>query len=478
MKRTGTSESARRSQGAKATCLRKTNVRPGNLVVKSSWPEGYKIIINAHSTVGSKCRTILTFGGSTIISNSDGWEQLLSTEYFYTLSGVYYFDGYRNVFFHDSTLVHDASDAPDWDDLITPHFYLNEVPFWFDDQGLLYQGTDGNIYRTDVWQNDLSGQSDDGLESLIAGTKALSGLSGAPEASGSIEERQSNVDVFTSDCFRASGRLYYFDSNRRLFSKAGRLVYGGSSSFMARQSILLNFQIDDVGYWFGPYRLSYPPLDQRPISKNRRAVSVLVANPASHGGLNAVPTTISDFDSSFSTTPKDNGCSRTVTADSLQQAFRGDVNITLSPSSEPNVIQHLPVNSESQDRIVQPQIIAEKASAGRKQRGEEHRRCPYCLKEHIYTHTGEKHERYPIHRHSPSLIDQYLTAHVYPFVDCNTGFATRRNMRRHFLTHQVGEIEKYTPCMTQGSVVKKQRKAEVDTLPLNPNDSFIGRIRL
>ncbi|KAH7338142.1 hypothetical protein B0J17DRAFT_412149 [Rhizoctonia solani] len=85
--------------------------------------------------------------------------------YFCALSGVYYFDNYHNVFFHDGTLVHDGSDAPDWDDLLTPHFYLDEVPFWFDNQGLLYQGTDGNIYHADVWQSeqqsDQLGQSQD-----------------------------------------------------------------------------------------------------------------------------------------------------------------------------------------------------------------------------------------------------------------------------------------------------------------------------
>ncbi|KAH7338143.1 hypothetical protein B0J17DRAFT_706561 [Rhizoctonia solani] len=77
-----------------------------------------------------------------------------SQYYFDALSGVYYFDDYRNVYFHDGTLIHDGSDAPDWDDLLTPHFYLDDIAYWFDDQGLLFQGTDGIPYRADVWQDE------------------------------------------------------------------------------------------------------------------------------------------------------------------------------------------------------------------------------------------------------------------------------------------------------------------------------------
>ncbi|KAH7338144.1 hypothetical protein B0J17DRAFT_717799 [Rhizoctonia solani] len=242
--------------------------------------------------------------------------------YFYTLSGVYYFGDYLNVFFHDSTLVHDGSDAPNWDDLLTPHFYLDDIPFWFDDQGLLYQDTD-----------------DDGLESIIAGTKALSGSSGASEASGSIEERQSDADVFRSGgtndatctrgvkskemedqslqayptsadsndnkyCFRASGRLYYCDSDRRLFSKTGRLVYNGSSSFMARQSSFPNSQIDDVGYWFGLYRLLARVADvpnpgtKAKIKESQSCVAALATNPVSYGDPDPASKSMLDFDAS------------------------------------------------------------------------------------------------------------------------------------------------------------------------------------
>ncbi|CAE6504339.1 unnamed protein product [Rhizoctonia solani] len=516
--------------------------------------------------------------------------------YFCTLTGLYYFDNYHNVFFHDGTLVHDGLDSPDWDDLLTPHFCLDGISFWFDSEGLLYRGIDGNLYRAEVWkveqqsdqpdhsqasdgsqapqddpnqtcidpkltlptmsgsvglskggqldqsqvavgsqahqsdaaifEGDLSYQSQyNSLEFVAATMLALDPSGGAPEAR-SIERREGADTVSTSGgansdegartvkrkhveneqleaypteaaainskyCFYASGRLFYFDSNRKLYSKDGKLAYDGSSSFTTNQRLLPNFHIDEVPYWFEKDKLSargadgvrypvhtwlskqesldqYLSPEQRPISKNHKVKM----------------------------TTKADTCSPKVTSNTLQLTLRGNPNIRLSPlfnsanttpntppingdhpvshgpslfrASEPGIIQRLSVDPQSEDDILLPVVTTERAQPGKKQRGDGHRTCPFCfkvmrrpcaLREHINSHIGAK-------------------PHVCPFVDCNTGFATRQNMRRHFTTHRVGEIDDYQPGMTQGSARNKRRKVAAETFPVSCNGAYFGRVRL
>ncbi|KAB5591688.1 Zinc finger protein [Ceratobasidium theobromae] len=64
-----------------------------------------------------------------------------------------------------------------------------------------------------------------------------------------------------------------------------------------------------------------------------------------------------------------------------------------------------------------------------------------CKQDHLNVHSGAK--RKPILSLTGRLLTE-LTAHMCPFKNCRTGFATKSNMKRHFLTHRVGTLEEYS----------------------------------
>ncbi|KAB5591690.1 Zinc finger protein [Ceratobasidium theobromae] len=83
------------------------------------------------------------------------------------------------------------------------------------------------------------------------------------------------------------------------------------------------------------------------------------------------------------------------------------------------------------------------------------RRCPQCnkvfrrpssLDDHLDVHSGAK--RKLILGLVTRLLTE-LTAHMCPFKNCRTGFATKSNMKRHFLTHRVGTLEEYSSGRTK-----------------------------
>ncbi|CAE6507698.1 unnamed protein product [Rhizoctonia solani] len=419
--------------------------------------------------------------------------------YFQALSGLYYFDDYRNVFYEDGALVHDGSNTPDTDDLLTPHFFLDNIPFWFVDGGLLFQGVDGGVYSVTVWKNDnqkpkRSHKEDPLVWSSTAKADTKQQATGSPSHKLEDDRLASSpaikADPVKKQCFYASGQLYYFDDRRKLYSEDGKLECDCSSSFQTGATSVPSFYIEGTPFWFasdGLYTsgdngvrclvhtwLSNPespdkclPLDQRPVSLNRKAASesTTTATPKSSTetcALNAkskpLEHALNGVDGVICSPSNDTSPGPSDTATDYQPLEE----LSLFLASEPIFIPPVPINPNWVDSISMQQKVPGKAQPGKKQRGQEHRRCPYCLKvfrrpcalvEHINTHTGAK-------------------PHACPFVDCNTGFATRQNMRRHFLTHQVGEIEKYIPGMTAGSASNKRKKAGVDTLPANFNRSL------
>jgi len=89
------------------------------------------------------------------------------------------------------------------------------------------------------------------------------------------------------------------------------------------------------------------------------------------------------------------------------------------------------------------------------------RRCPNCQKvfrrpssldDHLNVHTGNK-------------------PHVCPYERCNTGFATKSNMKRHFATHRVGALEEYSRS-------SKSMKAKSRTATYNSKAFHTQRFRL
>ncbi|CAE6408100.1 unnamed protein product [Rhizoctonia solani] len=72
---------------------------------------------------------------------------------FYAENHVYYFDDYYNVYSEDGTLISGSLNSR-LDDLLTPNFHIDGVPYWFDLDGLLYQNVDGTMNRVHVWHSD------------------------------------------------------------------------------------------------------------------------------------------------------------------------------------------------------------------------------------------------------------------------------------------------------------------------------------
>ncbi|KAG8731332.1 hypothetical protein FRC11_004481 [Ceratobasidium sp. 423] len=283
--------------------------------------------------------------------------------------------------------------------------------------------------------------------------------------------------------FHASGRRYYIDQSRKLYSEDGKLQYDGSSNFQTKATALPNFHIGEVRYWFESDGLSYQdvdgtlrrvltwpskqdsfdqhPPDQRPISQNDVAILQLSPSPGWFDDVKFAPTTMPASDGCFGTPDgKIDILSQNANPYPLQKGFQWGI-VTQSPSSaatkspsststsdphqpngpslfaatEPCVTQDSKNISPPQHATIEPQEDDEDELPAKKRRRGEPIVCPKCgkecrrpvaLREHLRTHSGKKPE-------------------VCPFDKCNRGFATKSNMRRHFLTHQIGPLESYLP---------------------------------
>ncbi|KDN43591.1 hypothetical protein RSAG8_05968, partial [Rhizoctonia solani AG-8 WAC10335] len=110
----------------------------------------------------------------------------------------------------------------------------------------------------------------------------------------------------------------------------------------------------------------------------------------------------------------------------------------LFSDSQPDLLSGVQFVGKWQQDTAQAQQDAVKARPVRKPSKDERRRCPVCskmfrrpssLEDHLNVHSGDK-------------------PHTCPFKGCNSGFATKSNMKRHFLTHRVGTLERYRPGLT------------------------------
>ncbi|KAH7338141.1 hypothetical protein B0J17DRAFT_706558 [Rhizoctonia solani] len=81
-------------------------------------------------------------------------------------------------------------------------------------------------------------------------------------------------------------------------------------------------------------------------------------------------------------------------------------------------------------------------------------------RDHLNVHSGDK-------------------PHTCPFKGCNTGFATKSNMKRHFQTHRVGQLEGYRPGQTPQVMETKPGKApRAPTATYNSKSYHNGRFRI
>ncbi|CAE6430153.1 unnamed protein product [Rhizoctonia solani] len=297
-------------------------------------------------------------------------------------------------------------------------------------------------------------------------------------------------DVGDKNFFYASGRLHYYDKDRRVYSEEGTVVYSPLFDF----ALLDTFVIEGVPYWFGLDGLLSFDTDGAPytvytwhnepgsvdlgdfLGSQTSSNDFVTSQPDLGTELYHSPSPSMGFSGSgqFYSTPmgKTEVFSPNVNPNSLQQSFQGgpkplvwspsdseqkspivssasresSMGPPLFPEPQPGFISGIPIISKWQNEMAQAQRSATTARPVRKPSKDERRRCPVCgkmfrrpssLEDHLNVHSGDK-------------------PHVCPFKGCNTGFATKSNMKRHFLTHRVGALENYgTGMIHQPDVVYK-----------------------
>ncbi|EUC60482.1 zinc finger protein [Rhizoctonia solani AG-3 Rhs1AP] len=285
---------------------------------------------------------------------------------------------------------------------------------------------------------------------------------------------------FNKYYFLASDRLYFFDDFRNLYLEDGTLVLDGSMHFRSDNIFTANFHINEVPYWFAldgqlyhgadgtvdrvHFWQSNPEtfdlsqvFDPTTLQPDLAALSPetpeLFYDPASSPAATAsndcrTPKTKNELPSSPNSKP-------------LYQTLRGSPAIaTSSPDTsslfEPQpVISSIPIIAKWKEEITQARKDAATARPVRKPGKEERRRCPICTKmfrrpssldDHLNVHSGDK-------------------PHTCPFKGCNTGFATKSNMKRHFLTHRVGQLENYRPGLSPTDTTRLNKSGKALRAP-------------
>ncbi|KDN43595.1 hypothetical protein RSAG8_05972, partial [Rhizoctonia solani AG-8 WAC10335] len=434
--------------------------------------------------------------------------------YFYTSSGLCYFDDYRCVFCEDGTLVHDGSDFES-----NTSFYVDGVLYWF----VLDVGTEQNPNQLDPSQapDGLQGPQDDTValqpsldneldydshsappttsNSLLGGD--IGGLADLFHIEGSIDLNgvinhglvRDELPLLKQDLemrhyFHTPGGVHCFDDDRKLYSADGKLVYDGSSSLQAQGPRITNFHLGGSAYWFDEeglscrdadgafsrvitWQIKCGPLDQLSTYQDVVAIQPELNLESSSKPKAEVPSPDSRYDSlenafhtglvSMSPGSLNSPYTDSSHIDTTTNPSQLFGNLPLFPASEPGYPQSAQIISRQQLNPVNVRKPTEKAQPAKKRGGnKDHLRCSHCgkqcrrpvaLKEHIRTHRKEKPE-------------------ICPFENCKTGFATKSNMRRHFATHRAaGTLEEYVLVMAQQpSGIQSGKVTSVPPAPHNP----------
>ncbi|CAE6459745.1 unnamed protein product [Rhizoctonia solani] len=78
-----------------------------------------------------------------------------SNKYFFRASNsLCYFDGDWNVYREDGTLLSGGSFDFESNEILSPNFSIDEVPYWFLENGLLSQDTNGTLCRIQTWRSE------------------------------------------------------------------------------------------------------------------------------------------------------------------------------------------------------------------------------------------------------------------------------------------------------------------------------------
>ncbi|CCO32085.1 hypothetical protein BN14_06138 [Rhizoctonia solani AG-1 IB] len=393
--------------------------------------------------------------------------------YFKTPKGVYCFDEYRNLYSDDGDFLGDCSFTFGVSELNLrfPHFCVGEVRYWFDKEGLLSVDTYGTPYYIDTWQNEHD-ETTKLLESFSLVTSESSMDAVGPNSvdflrlPAELQGRPLCTDGY--DAFPATGSPYI----EKCDSTCGSLL--APSSDKLKDAIVNLYGVNDLSQDMLSRATTHPLYSTHTGQTNQLSLShktsahegcivprqLESSSILDHGLESAIASILASDEGSITANEKTDACALNPNPESLQQTLRGQAHIAMSPedpftqspsapptnnsyqtagelslfhASEPP-LSGMPPASTQCDSAEAPKS-PKKARVVKKRKGEEHRRCMYCgkvfrrpssLVEHIYTHTLEKPE-------------------TCPFVGCKSAFATKPNLRRHFLVHKVGLMKDYKP---------------------------------
>ncbi|QRW20872.1 C2H2 zinc finger [Rhizoctonia solani] len=382
--------------------------------------------------------------------------------YFDTPRGSYYFDNRRNLYSEsDGWLATCSLDL----DLNTPfpHFCIGDAKYWFHN-GLWVLGSDNIFYPVELWMED-----NDNVVNILDGSGVPNpafAAAGDPSLAGLESPETQDLGNFLSS-FDRSG---VSDNVGEVFPKGVTAHDPSTEKFISAEanicepdhtfdlSVLPSQGIKDLIYFEYPQLLAF---DKMPAPEDCTTVPQpdLSLKSQRDSGPALVATPVSD---TRALAPKEVAKPKTpeLNSYSLQRALQGNPLITFSPNTQlaiPPCISYptagdtvpndtslfaassppsdVPATCVSQDRVAKLLKAPAVRHVVKKRKGVEHRRCPVCSKvfrrpcslvEHIRVHTGEK-------------------PYGCPFMGCTVAFATKQNMKRHFLGHQAGPLENYTP---------------------------------
>ncbi|CUA74064.1 hypothetical protein RSOLAG22IIIB_10940 [Rhizoctonia solani] len=331
---------------------------------------------------------------------------------FYASSRLYYFDEYHNVYSQDNTRVSNGSLNLQLDDLLTPNFHINGVPYWFDLDGLLYQNVDGTMNRVHVWHSDP--------ESFNLGP-VFDPSTFQPMF---ISTSQNDMVRFVPEATPEPG-------------------YGSSPSPSATQILDFNSPLTKNEV--------LSPSNSQPL---RRAFqeSDLPWSPSSSTKSPIVPTASRESSvgpSLFPDAQYDHFSAAPIAAKCLlkspivaTQNHNLSEETPLFPDVQVDLLSGTQVVAKWHQEVAKAQKDAETTRPVKKASKDERRRCPICskmfrrpssLEDHLNVHSNDR-------------------PHMCPFKGCCTSFATKPNMKRHFLTHRVGPLDHYRPGLASSEI--------------------------
>ncbi|CUA68727.1 Proto-oncogene tyrosine-protein kinase ROS [Rhizoctonia solani] len=268
----------------------------------------------------------------------------------------------------------------------------------------------------------------------------------ALKSSNSSERGTTNPETLTY--FYSLDQMYYYDSYNNVYRADGTLIHESNSFALGLNLLEPDFRIEGIPYYFdAEHNLISPDEDS-----TLQLVQTWKGPAGQHPSMLVNPGAEYRAVQNIFLTEDESG----EDSDSYQ-----DVKMILFDPVQGSTLPGLalldsnPFNPKQKSGPESTKILEKwreeaaeaqslPAQPHKKPSKEDRRRCPFCnkmfrrpssLEDHLNIHSGDK-------------------PHICPFSGCNTGFATRSNMKRHFLTHRIGSLETYhkaNPRQSQSS---------------------------